>query len=59
MWHHLIGKATSVQHSPELKQAAVIALCTRSVTAQAIAQEQAVCRPISKNSLLDYKKTGS
>ncbi len=42
---HVVGKAGGVQHSPELKQAAVIELCTRQVSAQAVAQKLAVSRP--------------
>ena len=42
---HIIGKAGGVQHSPELKQAAVIELCTRQVSAQAVAQKLAASRP--------------
>ena len=52
---HVVGKAGGVQHSPELKQAAVIELCTRQVSAQAVAQKLAVSRPTLykwKNQLL-------
>ena len=40
-----VGKAPGVQHSPELKQAAVIELCTRQASAGAVAQKLAVSRP--------------
>jgi putative transposase len=37
--HHVVGKATGVQHSPELKQAAVIELCTRQTSAGAFRRD--------------------
>jgi putative transposase len=40
----VVGKARSVPRPPELKQAAVIELCTRQTSAQAIAQKLAVSR---------------
>ena len=40
----VVGKARSVPRSAELKQAAVIELCTRQTSAQAIAQKLAVSR---------------
>ena len=52
---HVVGKAGGVQHSPELKQAAVIELCTRQVSAQGVAHKLAVSRPTLyqwKNQLL-------
>ena len=52
---HGVGKAPGVQHSPELKQAAVIELCTRQVSAGAVAHKRAVSRPTLckwKNQLL-------
>ena len=49
MRHQVLGRATGVQHTSELKQAAVIALCTRQVSAQAIAQKLAVSRPTLYN----------
>lgn len=52
----LVGHAERVSHSAELKQAAVIALCTRQGSAEALAQEIGVCRPTLykwKNRLLD------
>jgi transposase InsO family protein/transposase-like protein len=45
----VIGRAASVRHSPELKNAAVIELCTRQISAQAIAQKLAVSRPTLYN----------
>ena len=53
--NHLVGKAAGVQHSPEFKQAAVVELCTRQISAEAIAQKLAVSRPTLykwKNQLL-------
>lgn len=53
--HPVVGKARSVPRSPELKQAAVIELCTRQTSARAIAQKLAVTRPTLyqwKNQLL-------
>ena len=43
--NRVIGRAANVQHSPELKNAAIIALCIRTSSAQTIAQKIAVCRP--------------
>ena len=51
----MVGRAPNVQHSLELKNAAVIDLCTRKTSAQEIAQKLAVCRPTLykwKNQLL-------
>lgn len=42
---HVTGKAGNVLRPSELKQAAVIELCTRRISAQAIAQKLAVSRP--------------
>ena len=53
--HRVIDRAANVQHSPEFKTVAVIDLCTRKTSAQAIAQKIAVCRPTLyhwKNQLL-------
>jgi transposase InsO family protein/transposase-like protein len=53
--HHVVGKAAGVQRSPELKQAAVIELCTRQTSAGAVAKKLAVSRPTLykwKNQLL-------
>jgi putative transposase len=47
--HRIIGKAAGVKHSPEHKKAAVIALCTREISAQAIAQQLTVSRPTLYN----------
>ena len=41
---HVVGKAGGVLHSAAVKQAAVIALCTRQTNAQAVAQRLAVDR---------------
>ena len=52
---NVVGKAAGVQHSPELKQAAVIELCTRQTSARAVAKKLAVSRPTLykwKNQLL-------
>ncbi|NMM29051.1 MAG: IS3 family transposase [Glaciimonas sp.] len=60
--NHVVGKAAGVPHSPERKQAAVIALCTRQISAQAIAQKLAVSRPTLyqwKNQLLGRKAPAS
>jgi transposase-like protein len=51
----VVGKARSVTRPAELKQAAVIELCTRQTSAQAIEQKLAVSRPTLykwKNQLL-------
>jgi transposase InsO family protein/transposase-like protein len=56
--NRVVGRAANVQHSPELKNAAVIDLCTRKTSAQAIAQKLAVCRPTLykwKNQLLGHE----
>ena len=47
--NRVIGRAANVQHSPEFKNAAVIDLCTRTTSAQVIAQKIAVCRPTLYN----------
>ena len=52
---NVVGKAPSVQRPQELKQAAVIELCTRQTSARAVAQKLAVSRPTLykwKNQLL-------
>lgn len=52
---HVVGKAGGVPHSPELKQAAVLELCNRQISVQAIAKKLAVSRPTLykwKNQLL-------
>ena len=51
----MVGRAPNVQHSLELKNAAVIELCTRKTSAQEVAQKLEVCRPTLykwKNQLL-------
>ena len=47
--NRVIARVANVQHPPELKNAAVIALCTRTSRAQAIAQKIPVCRPTLYN----------
>ena len=52
---NVVGKAHSVQRPQELKQAAVIELCTRQTSARAVAHKLAVSRPTLykwKNQLL-------
>jgi putative transposase len=52
---NIVGKARSVLRPGELKQAAVIELCTRQISARAVAQKLAVSRPTLykwKNQLL-------
>src|SRR5471030_837520 len=46
---HIIGRAASPQYSPELKTAAVVELCTRQISAQAIAEKLAISRPTLYN----------
>ena len=51
----VVGRVVGVLHPQEAMQAAVIELCTRQVSAQAIAQKIGVCRPTLykwKNQLL-------
>jgi putative transposase len=51
----MVGRASNVQHSLELKNAAVIELCTRKTSAHEIADKLAVCSPTLyrwKNQLL-------
>ena len=58
----VVGRAPNVQHSLELKNAAVIDLCTRKTSAQEIAQKLAVCRPTLykwKNQLLGREAPAS
>ena len=60
--NRVIGRAANVPHSPELKVGAVIKLCTRTTSAQAIAQKLAVCRPTlynGKNQLLGREAPAS
>jgi putative transposase len=54
----VVGRAPNVQHPLELKNAAVIDLCTRQTSAQVIAKKLAVCRPTLynwKNQLLGHE----
>jgi transposase InsO family protein/transposase-like protein len=58
----IVGRAPNVQHPQELKNAAVVELCTRTTSAQAIAQSLAVCRPTLynwKNQLLGREASAS
>lgn len=45
----MVGRAPNVQHPTEVKKAAVIELCTRTTSAQEIAQKVKVCRPTLYN----------
>ena len=54
----VVGRAPNVQHPQEFKNAAVIELCTRKTSDQAISQKLEVCRPTLynwKNQLLGPK----
>ena len=44
-----VGRSNGIAKSPAMKQAAVIALCTRQESAQAVAQEMGGCRPTLYN----------
>ncbi len=58
----VVGRAASMQHPLEFKNAAVIELCTRKTSAQEIAKKLAVCRPTLynwKNQLLGREATPS
>ena len=58
----VVGKAAGVVRSPELKQAAVIELCTRQANAQAVAQKLGVSRGVLykwKNQLLGRQAPAS
>ena len=58
----IVGRAPNVQHPMELKNAAVIELCTRTTSAQEIADKLAVCRPTLynwKNQLLGRETPAS
>ena len=60
--HRIVGRAPNIQHPLERKNAAVIALCTRTTRAQEIADRLAVCRPTLynwKNQLLGHKAPAS
>jgi len=45
----VVGKPEQLSRSPELKQSAVIALCTRQGSAISLAEEFGVCRPTLYN----------
>ena len=45
----IVGRAPNVQHSPAIKNAAVVEFCTRTTNAQTIAQSVGVCRPTLYN----------
>ena len=45
----IVGRAPNVRRPQELKKAAVIELCTRTTSAQEIAEKLAVCRPTLYN----------
>jgi putative transposase len=56
------GRSNGVARPPAMKQAAVIALCTRQGGAHAVAQELGVCRPTLynwKNQLLGREAPAS
>jgi transposase InsO family protein/transposase-like protein len=58
----IVGRAPNVQHTQELKNAAVVELCTRTTNAQTIAQSVGVCRPTLynwKNQLLGRETSAS
>ncbi len=58
----VVGTADRTPRPAELKQAAVLALCTRQGSAEALAQEFAVCRPTLynwKHQLLDREVPAS
>lgn len=58
----MVGRAPNVQHAVELKNAAVVELCTRTTSAQEIADKVSVCRPTLynwKNQLLGRETPAS
>jgi putative transposase len=58
----MVGRAPNVLHPPEIKNAAVVELCTRTTNAQTIAQSVGVCRPTLynwKNQLLGREASAS
>jgi putative transposase len=58
----VVGKSERPPRSPELKQSAVIALCTRQGSANSLAQAFGVCRPTLytwKNQLLGHEVPAS
>ena len=59
---HMVGRGLNVQHRLEKKAAAVIALCTRTTSAQEIAKKESVSRPTLynwKNQLLGREAPAS
>ncbi|CAM8636184.1 Integrase, catalytic core [Comamonadaceae bacterium] len=58
----MVGRAPNTQHSPEVKNAAVLELCTRTTNALTIAESVGVCRPTLynwKNQLLGREASAS
>ena len=45
----IVGRVTNAQHPLEIKNAAVVELCTRKTNARTIAQSVGVCRPTLYN----------
>jgi putative transposase len=60
--YRIVGRAPNVQHAQAVKNAAVIELCTRTTSAQEVADKVAVCRPTLynwKNQLLGREAPAS
>ena len=58
----MMGRAPNTKHSPEVKNAAVVELCTRTTNALTIAESVGVCRPTLynwKNQLLCREASAS
>ena len=58
----MVGRAPNIQHSPEVKNAAVLELCTRTTNALTVAESVGVCRPTLynwKNQLLGREASAS
>jgi len=58
----VVGRVPNVKDEPEIKNAAVVELCTRTTNAQAISQSVGVCRPTLynwKNQLLGREASAS
>lgn len=58
----MVGRAPNTQHSPEVKNAAVLELCTRTTNALTVAESVGVCRPTLynwKNQLLGREASAS
>jgi putative transposase len=58
----MVGRAPNTQHPPEIKNAAVLELCTRTTSALTIAESVGVCRPTLynwKNQLLGREASAS